>query len=93
MNQENQNFCQSCGMPMGDTDELYGTQADGSKSADYCSYCYEDGKFSADVTMDQMIDFCAKPMADAIPGMTTVQAKEQMLEFFPLLKRWKNSEK
>ena len=30
-------FCQSCGMPMGDTDELYGTEADGSKSTDYCS--------------------------------------------------------
>ena len=27
-------FCQSCGMPMGDTDELYGTEADGSKSTD-----------------------------------------------------------
>ena len=29
--------CQSCGMPMGPTDELYGTETDGSKSKDYCS--------------------------------------------------------
>ena len=29
-----QRYCQSCGMPMGATDELYGTEQDGSKSAD-----------------------------------------------------------
>ena len=45
-------FCQSCGMPMGDTDELYGTEADGSKSTDYCSYCYADGAFTSECTMD-----------------------------------------
>ena len=82
---QNQKFCQSCGMPM--EYAQYGTEADGSASADYCGYCYEGGKFSADVTMEQMIDFCAKPMADAA-GMTTEQAREQMAAFFPKLKRW-----
>ena len=53
----------------------HGTEADGGLSPDYCSYCYENGKFTADVTMDQMIDFCAKPMADAT-GMTADEAKE-----------------
>ena len=86
---ENQPFCQSCGMPMGETNDLYGAEADGSKSADYCSYCYDGGKFSVDVSMEQMIDFCAKPMAEANPGMTAAQAKEQMRQFFPQLKRWK----
>lgn len=65
----------------------YGTEADGSMSADYCSYCYENGMFSADVSMEQMIDFCAKPMAEGT-GMTAAQAKEQMAVFFPQLKRW-----
>ena len=32
--------CQCCCMPMGDTDDLYGTNEDGSKSKDYCKYCY-----------------------------------------------------
>ncbi len=32
MNEMNQKFCQCCGMPMGDTDELYGTNGDGSKN-------------------------------------------------------------
>ena len=82
---QNQKFCQSCGMPMDGAQ--HGTEADGSASADYCSYCYEGGRFSADVTMAQMIDFCAKPMADAT-GVTAAQAKAQMAAFFPQLKRW-----
>jgi len=31
-------FCQSCGMPMRDTDELYGTNADGSNRSLYSIY-------------------------------------------------------
>ena len=49
-------YCQSCGMPMGNGDELYGTEKDGSKSSDYCSYCYENGTFKQDCTMDEMIE-------------------------------------
>lgn len=81
-------FCQSCGMPLG-PDTAHGTEADGSPSADYCSYCYKDGKFAGEMTMDEMIDFCAPMMAQANPGMTQEQAKAQMHQFFPMLKRWK----
>ena len=34
-------------MPMGDTNKLYGTNADGSKNEDYCKYCFENGKYCA----------------------------------------------
>ena len=81
-------FCQSCGMPLG-PDTAHGTEADGSPSADYCSYCYKDGKFAGEMTMDEMIDFCAPMMAQANPGMTQEQAKAQMHQFFPMLKRWR----
>ena len=37
-------YCQSCGMPMGINDELYGTEVNGSKNNDYCKYCYEQGR-------------------------------------------------
>lgn len=85
---ENLKLCQSCGMPM--TPEFdYGTEADGSKSADYCAYCYQNGAFCGDMTMEEMIDFCADPMAKNIPGMTREQAKAEMHRFFPHLKRWK----
>ncbi len=33
---------------MGDGDEHYGTEKDGSKRADYCSYCYAGGAFTSD---------------------------------------------
>ncbi len=81
-------FCQSCGMPLG-PDTPHGTESDGSPSADYCSYCYKDGKFAGEMTMEEMIDFCAPMMAQGNPGMTQDQAKAQMRQFFPMLKRWK----
>ena len=81
-------FCQSCGMPLG-PGTAHGTEADGSASGDYCSYCYQDGKFVGEMTMEEMINFCAPMMAQATPGMTEDQAKAQMHQFFPMLKRWR----
>ena len=37
-----------------------GTNADGSTNFDYCRYCYKDGKFLQDISMDEMIDHCAQ---------------------------------
>ena len=50
-----QHFCQSCGMPL--TEEKRGSNADGSLNEDYCAYCYNNGKFTQDFTMSQMIEF------------------------------------
>ena len=88
MDVTNMKFCQSCGMPMTPESE-YGAEAGGAKSPDYCSYCYQDGKFTGDMTMEEMIGFCAPFMARNNPGMTEEQAREQMFRFFPMLKRWK----
>jgi len=38
-------FCQSCGMPMERDPEKGGTNADGSRTPKYCSYCYNAGAF------------------------------------------------
>lgn len=84
-----QKFCQSCGMPMGDTDALYGTEQGGGKSADYCQYCYEEGKFTFQGSMEEMIGICVPPMVENNPGMTGEKARQMMAEFFPTLKRWK----
>lgn len=81
-------FCQSCGMPM-TSDTQFGTEADGSRSPHYCSYCYRQGQFTAPYSMEEMIDFCAAPMAQANPGMSVEQAKQAMRSFFPTLLRWK----
>lgn len=82
-------YCQSCGLPMGATDEMYGTESDGSKSSDYCKYCYENGQFTTDVTMDEMIETCAAHMAAANADMREDEARKIMKEWFPTLKRWK----
>lgn len=83
-------FCQSCGMPL--NDHNHGTNADGTPNEDYCTYCYKDGKFTQDMTMEQMIDHCAQ-FTDEInkqsgKNLTKEQAKEMMRQFFPHLKRW-----
>lgn len=89
-----QQFCQSCGMPLNGTN--HGTEADGSLCPDYCEYCYKDGRFTQNFTMTQMIEFCLQFIdqfnAESGQSLTVVQAKEQMLKYFPTLKRWKEKD-
>ena len=84
-------FCQSCGMPL--NDENRGTNADGSKNEDYCMYCYQNGKFTNDCTMDEMIEFCAQFVDEVNQNMpkpmTKEEYKDMMRQYFPMLKRWK----
>ncbi len=40
--------------------ENLGTETDGTPSAEYCTYCYRDGRFTLDCTMEQMIAQCAE---------------------------------
>ena len=90
MNEMSQKFCQCCGMPMGVTDEMNGTNADGSKNEEYCKYCFENGKFTFNGPMEEMIEICVPNMAAANPNMSEEEARKAMLEWFPTLKRWKN---
>jgi radical SAM superfamily enzyme len=51
---ENKNFCQSCSMPL-DKPELLGTEKDGAKSKEYCTYCYQNGAFiNPGMTLEEM---------------------------------------
>ncbi len=81
-------MCQSCGMPMGDTKEHFGKNADGSLSEDYCKYCYENGAFSSEETMDSMIEICVPHVVEADKTMSEDQARVMMKQFFPSLNRW-----
>ena len=86
-----QRFCQSCGMPL--TDDVLGTNADGTKNEDYCMYCYKDGKFLQDCTMEEM--HCAQFVNEVNKGLPQPITKEeyigQMKMYFPHLKRWRKS--
>lgn len=47
--------CQSCAMPLRDLAD-FGTNADGGLNTEYCTYCYQDGGFTNDRTLDEMIE-------------------------------------
>ncbi len=79
-------YCQSCGMPL--TEEVYGTNENGSLNEKYCKYCYKDGHFTSDISMEEMIDFCVPIMVKEVPGLTAENARKQMEEYFPKLERW-----
>ncbi len=85
-------FCQSCGMPLTKNEDC-GTNADGSTNFDYCKYCYADGKFLQECTMDEMIEHCAQFVDEVNKNMpkpmTKEEYKQMMRGFFPMLKRWK----
>ena len=81
------NICQSCAMPL-EKEELYGLNIDGTKNEDYCIYCYKDGKFTSNMSMEEMKKFCIEKMIEIIPHMNKEKASSMMNEIFPKLKRW-----
>ena len=81
-------ICQSCGMPM--QEEQYGTNQDGSKNDMYCCYCYKDGAFAQDCTMEEMADFCAPFEVEGGRSKTVEEAKAGLMQYFPTLARWKS---
>ncbi len=81
-------FCQSCGMPLTKVEDK-GTNADGIVNEDYCVYCYKDGAFTQDMTMEQMIELCVPCVSKGEPYADEETARKGMNEFFPTLKRWR----
>ena len=86
-------FCQSCGMPLTSAADC-GTNADGSVNFDYCKYCYAEGKFLQNCTMDEMLEHCAQFVGEMNKNLPVPITREQyvqmMRSYFPLLKRWRS---
>lgn len=81
-------ICQSCGMPIDDLN-MFGKNKDGSTNDDYCKYCYDNGEFIDNVSMEEYIDMCSNYGNQA--GMTNEEMKKYCEKLFPTLKRWKNN--
>ncbi len=83
-------FCQSCGMPL--TEELRGTNADGSKNKEYCIYCYKNGAYTGDFTMEEMVEFCSQYVDEYNKNtgetLNREEYKNVLRQFYPSLKRW-----
>lgn len=84
-----QAICQSCAMPL-TSDDMFGTNADGSVNKDYCKWCYDKGEFLDKCTMEEYIEKCSQFGEQA--GMTNEQMKEYCTKVFPTLKRWKKDQ-
>ena len=82
-------ICQSCGMPMARPTD-FGTEADGAASHTYCTYCYQNGAFTYDATMEEQIEHnlnCAPELYS-----DRERARAMMREYFPTLQRWKGAD-
>jgi len=63
---EKQNkMCQSCGMPMSKDPENGGTNTDGSTNLKFCSYCFQNGEFTFNGTVQEFQEFCRQKMIES----------------------------
>ena len=77
-------------MPL--TNEILGTNTDGSKNEEYCIYCYKDGAFTGDFTMEGMVEFCSQFVDEfnknTGQNLSREDYKNVLRQFYPSLKRW-----
>ena len=81
-------ICQSCGAHLEDGNIHFGTNADGTQNTDYCDACWHDGRYTEDLTLDQMIMRQTPYIVEASPGLGERQANDMLRSFLPGLKRW-----
>lgn len=80
--------CQSCSIPLDKDPQGGGTNADGTKSNKYCSYCYKDGEFVAkDITAEEMQEYVKEKLKSmGFPGFMAGMLTKRI----PKLERWQN---
>ncbi len=83
-------ICQSCAMPLKSNYD-HGTNQDGSLNKDYCRHCFHNGKFTNDISIDEMIEVVTPYLSNAISGLSGDMAKKQLQKLLPTLKRWKEN--
>jgi len=80
-------FCQSCTMPIDNVADR-GTEKDGSKSNEYCKYCYQDGALiNPNMTFEEMKSLVITQMKNMNLPPDIIQNSVRSL---PNLKRWRN---
>lgn len=65
--------CESCLIPLRLDHFGGGTEKDGSKSKVYCSYCYQNGEFCHNVTLEEFQKICYELMIRK--GVNLIRAK------------------
>ena len=78
-------ICQCCGMPL--EDEFLGRDSDGALNEKFCKWCYDEGHFLSDCTMEEMQEQCVSIMVQQ--GVEENAARQHMVSVLPQLERWK----
>jgi hypothetical protein len=81
--------CQSCGMPLQTkkAGDCRGSEADGSKSEEWCNLCYENGAFIVpNCSLDEMKEIVDTALKEKGSGRIMRWLAQKQL---PSLKRWK----
>ena len=80
--------CQSCGMPMGEDESNWGTEADNTPASEYCQFCYQGGGFTTpDQTVDEMVQSSVDFMTANL-GFERERAEQMSNDVIRRLKRW-----
>ena len=79
--------CQSCGMPLSKDPLGGGTNADGTRTTEYCSHCYQKGAFmQPDITAAEMQTLVeGKLRSMHFPGFLARRFAKEV----PTLRRWR----
>lgn len=88
--ENNVKICQSCGMPLDKDPNKGGTNLDGSKSDKYCSFCFQNGKFTDEgITLKEKIEMNIQIAVSQL-NIPEGQAREMAESLLPTLERWKS---
>ena len=88
--EDNVKICQSCGMPIDKDPNKGGTNSDGSKNDKYCSFCFQNGKFTDEgISLKEKIE---KNIQIAVSRLNIPEneARKMAESLLPNLERWKS---
>jgi hypothetical protein len=68
-------------------DSFYGKNSDGVKTDKFCKYCYPNGKFSKDESLEEMVESCIPFRINDFPDEKTT--REHLTKEISQLDRWK----
>ena len=87
--------CQSCGTILIKNSDK-GTEIDGCQSEEYCAFCYQQGRFLQDFTIEELIEILVRHLdrwnQDNGVNLTAQEARIELQKLLPTLKRWKTKD-
>ena len=82
-------ICQSCSIPL--YDKYKGTNSDSTLSDEYCKYCFENGEFTEERTLEEEVEHLI-PMYIDDRDISVEQARIELMKLLSPLKRWSGKE-